>query len=71
MTEQRVQEIITYFNASRAMMVKGLTEFPDSFQKEPTSMAIKFFSDTISLLEKIKSNPENYSDVKEEQIIQF
>lgn len=71
MTEQRIQEIITYLNASRVMMVKGITEFPDNFQKEPTTMAIKFFSDTISLLEKIKTEPEHYADVKEENLIQF
>jgi hypothetical protein len=65
MTENRISELLAYYEASRNVLETTKKNYPEKLNKTATDMAMRLFDDTISVIKYIQSVPENYSKIEQ------
>ena len=68
MTSERLEELLSYYKASKQVLESTYQNNPEKFNQQGTEMALGLFEDTINILEYVKQDSKFIGEVKQSVI---
>lgn len=65
MTSERLEELLSYYKASKQVLESTYQNNPEKFNQQGTEMALGLFEDTINILEYVKQDSKFIGEVKQ------